>query len=166
MLEILKYPDPQLRQESKPVSDFGAELQELVGKMFETMYQADGVGLAAPQVNHHFRLFIVNIDPGKSEEQKHVFINPTLRDGSGKILFDEGCLSVPGITIPVRRYSEITVDYFNLQGEPRSLRAAKLLSVAIQHEHDHLEGIMFVDRLPWWKRYWIKRKLRSNASTA
>ena len=163
MLDILKYPDPQLRQKSSPVVEFGSELSELVEKMFETMYRADGVGLAAPQVNHHSRLFVINIDPDKSEKEKHVFINPILRAGVGTMLFDEGCLSVPGITIPVKRHSEITVDYFDLEGQPKTLKATKLLSVPIQHEHDHLEGIMFVDRLPWWKRYWIKRKLSANA---
>jgi len=159
-LDILKFPDPRLKKISAAVTRFDESLHGFLEEMAETMYAANGVGLAAPQVNQAIRVFIIDIS---SQDEKHKklyeFINPTLRDGEGKIVYEEGCLSVPGIAEQVQRKSKMTVDYFDRHGKPHILKAEDLLAVAVQHENDHLDGILFIDRLSPLKRRLVKRKI-------
>ena len=160
MLEVLKFPDPRLKEVSKPVERFDSDLHHLLDSMAQTMYGANGVGLAAPQVGHLLRAFI--IDTGSQDEQKRKlreFINPKLSEGEGKIVFEEGCLSLPGISEAVERQARIRVEYLDRFGNIHSMSAEELLAVAIQHENDHLNGILFVDRLSPLKRNLLKRKL-------
>lgn len=160
MLEILKYPDPQLRQLCIPATGFDPELHHLLDAMAETMYQSGGIGLAAPQVAVFQRIFLVDLGaaPGMTK-QRFEFINPQLFGGEGRIHFDEGCLSLVGVTVPVSRFSRIQVRFQDREGTPRHLAAEGLLAVAIQHENDHLDGILTLDRVPFWKRYFLKRDL-------
>jgi peptide deformylase len=128
--------------------------------MEETMRAADGIGLAAPQVDHPIRAFIVNVAPSGEKGQKYELINPHIRTDSGKVRFEEGCLSVPGLGQLVRRKNLVTVDFQDRFGKACSLQAEGLLAVAIQHENDHLDGILFIDRLSALKRFFIRRKLQ------
>jgi peptide deformylase len=165
MLEILKFPDPRLKEKSLPVTEFNAELHRLLDQMAETMYSANGIGLAAPQVGKTLRAFVIDIGAQEGEIRKlHEFINPRLSNGQGKISFEEGCLSVPGFTEEVQRKSAITVHFQDRDGEPQVMQAEKLLAVAIQHENDHLEGVLFVDRLSPLKRRFAKRKLERSVT--
>lgn len=160
MLEILKYPDPRLKQVSKPVEKFDAKLHKLLDDMAVTMYAANGVGLAAAQVGEFIRLFLVDIsgqDP--SHPQLMEFINPVLTNGEGRAVYEEGCLSVPGIAEDVVRKQKITISYQDRFGEKKQLDAEGILAVALQHENDHLDGVLFVERLSPLKRRFLKRKL-------
>lgn len=160
ILDILTYPDPELLKISKPVEKFDAHLSTLLDNMAETMYHANGIGLAAPQVGHKIRAFIVDIALSETEKaQLFEFINPTISRGAGSITYEEGCLSVPGFSEEVKRKEKIRVDYFDRKGKPQVLEAEGLLAVAIQHENDHLDGILFVDRLTPIRRRMAKKKL-------
>ncbi len=160
MLKILHYPDPRLAEKSVPVEKFDAKLHKLLEAMTETMYEANGIGLAAPQVDERIRVFIIDLDgEDESPKKKWEFINPQLSKGEGKIVYEEGCLSVPGYTEEVTRKARVSVEYQDRHGRVRNLEAEGLLAVAIQHENDHLDGIMFVDRLSPIKRRLAKRKL-------
>ncbi len=160
ILEILKYPDPRLQEISESVEEFDARLHELLDSMAETMYSADGIGLAAPQVDRLARIFIIDIGSQDENHQRiYEFINPVLSNGEGKIIFEEGCLSVPGIAEEVQRKQSITVNFQDRTGKPQTMEAQGLLAVAIQHENDHLDGTLFVDRLSPLKRRFVKRKL-------
>lgn len=164
-LQILEYPDPRLRRISVPVTQFDLPLHELLDNMAFTMYRANGIGLAAAQVDVTQRIFI--IDLGLQEgfpKQLMEFINPRLHDGEGKILFEEGCLSVPGFTEEVVRKKKIVVDYQDRHGEKKQIVAEGLLAVALQHENDHLDGIVFVDRLSALKKRLIRRKLEKRVT--
>lgn len=160
MLDIVKYPDPLLKEISALVTDFDENLHQLLDQMAETMYTAGGVGLAGPQVGKLLRLFVIDIVPSEERNRKlYEFINPSLSNGEGKISFEEGCLSLPGVTAEVRRKERITVHYQDRFGEKQSMEAEELLAVAIQHENDHLEGVLFVDRLSPLRRRFMKKKL-------
>lgn len=161
MLEILKYPNPVLKKVASPVTDFNPELHELLDQMAVTMYEANGVGLAAPQVGKSIRAFVIDIGGTEEQPEKHLFefINPKLSNGKGKIAFEEGCLSVPGITEEVSRKKEIVVEYQDRFGNNQMMEAVDLLAVAIQHENDHLEGVLFVERLSPLKRRLVRRKM-------
>ncbi len=159
-LEILKYPDPRLKMISKEVTEFNPELRALLDSMIETMYSANGVGLAAPQVNRQLRAFVIDLGSEEDQERKlYEFINPRLSNGKGKISFQEGCLSVPGVSESVSRKETIEVEYQDRSGKKQRMLAEGLLSVAIQHENDHLDGVLFVERLSLLKRKMIQRKL-------
>jgi peptide deformylase len=159
-LEILKYPDPRLKEISRPVSVFDDPLRQILDAMAETMYSANGVGLAAPQVGELKRMFVIDIGAQDENHRRiYEFINPKLSKGEGRTAFEEGCLSVPGISEEVTRKAKILVEYQDRFGHPRSLNAEALLAVAIQHENDHLDGILFVDRLSPLKRRLVKRRL-------
>lgn len=161
MLEVLTYPDPRLKRVSTPVDRFDESLHRLLDEMAETMRASGGIGLAAPQVGIPRRCFIVDLELQEGmRARRFEFLNPRITSGRGITTFDEGCLSVPGVTIPVRRFQEITVSYQDRNGTARSLVARDLLSVAIQHESDHLDGILFLDRLPFWKRLLVTRRLK------
>ena len=153
LLPILEFPDPRLRTKAVPVEAANvttAEFQRLLDDMFETMYDAPGIGLAASQVDVHQRFMVIDISEEKNQPQ--VFINPELSDKAGEQVYQEGCLSVPGIFADVTRADEITVRFLDRQGQPQELRADGLLAVCIQHEMDHLDGKLFVDYLSPLKR--------------
>lgn len=161
MLEILKFPDERLHTVSKSIEQYNEELHDLLDQMAETMYAANGVGLAAPQVGHFIRCFVIDLGPQKEGEASRLyeFINPNIVKGSGKIVFEEGCLSVPGIAEEVTRKEKVSVEFQDRVGSPKTLEAEGLLAVAIQHEKDHLDGILFIERLSPLKRRLVKRKL-------
>ena len=160
LLPILEFPDPRLRTRAAPVdlATVGSEgFQRLLDDMFETMYDAPGIGLAASQVDVHQRFMVIDISEEKNQPQ--VFINPELSDKAGEQVYQEGCLSVPGIFADVTRADEITVRFLDRQGQPQELRADGLLAVCIQHEMDHLDGKLFVDYLSPLKREMVRKKL-------
>src|ERR671926_507783 len=143
-LEILRYPDPRLHTVAKPVKEVDARIRQLVDDMLETMYAADGVGLAATQVNVHERVIV--IDTSESRDDPRVLINPELIAKSEEMSFaDEGCLSVPQIYDKVRRHARVTVRALDRDGQPVEFAADGLLSVCVQHEMDHLMGKVFVE---------------------
>ncbi len=158
-LPILHFPDPRLRTKAKPVTVVDDAIRQLVKDMFETMYEAPGIGLAATQVNHHIRLVVIDISEDKS--QPLVFINPEISPlTEDKAPYEEGCLSVPTVYDVVERPTRIKVNALNEQGEAFEMEVDGLLAVCLQHELDHLEGKLFVDYLSTLKRQRIKSKLQ------
>lgn len=159
ILPILHFPDPRLRTKAKPVSVVDDNIRQLVKDMFETMYEAPGIGLAATQVNHHIRLVVIDISEDKN--QPLVFINPQITPlTEDKASYEEGCLSVPTVYDVVERPTRIKVNALNEQGEAFEMETDGLLAVCLQHELDHLEGKLFVDYLSTLKRQRIKTKLQ------
>jgi len=156
-LEILEFPDPRLRTKAAPVTVVDDALRALIADMFETMYAAPGIGLAATQVDVHRRLLVADVTSDKSEP--HVLINPEILEKDGVTVSDEGCLSVPGYYEEIERAQHIRVRYLDRQGDPQEMEAEDLLAVCIQHEMDHLEGKLFVDYLSEAKRQRIRKKL-------
>ena len=157
ILNVLHYPDPRLRKKAQPVEQVDRETKQLVDDMFETMYQAPGIGLAATQANIQKRVIVIDISDDKSSPL--CFINPEILASEGDEEMEEGCLSVPGIYEKVKRADRITVRALNREGESFEMQADGLLSVCIQHEMDHLEGKLFVDYLSELKRQRIRKKL-------
>ncbi|WAT14887.1 peptide deformylase [Xanthomonas fragariae] len=160
LLPILEFPDPRLRTKAVPVD--AAELtspafQALLDDMFQTMYEAPGIGLAASQVDVHKRFMVIDVSDEKNLPR--VFINPEIVSKQGEQLYQEGCLSVPGIYADVGRADAITVRYFDRQGQAQELSTDGLLAVCIQHEIDHLDGKLFVDYLSPLKREMVRKKL-------
>jgi peptide deformylase len=143
ILDILHHPDDRLRAISKHVTSFDTDLMALVENMAETMYVANGVGLAAPQVGISSRIFIVDIDEGRD---LRIFINPNIVDHRGSSLHDEGCLSLPGAKEMIKRPSFIRLNALNVKGESFEIEADGFLARVIQHELDHLDGILMIDR--------------------
>ena len=162
-LNILEYPDPRLRRVAKPVDGVGERERKLVEDMFETMYEASGIGLAATQVNEDIR--VVVMDLSEERDEPRVFINPEIVDHSGSQSYEEGCLSVPGFYAEVTRAADVRVRALDADGEPYEIDADGLLAVCIQHEIDHLDGKMFVDYLSPLKRRMIEKKLRKAQSS-
>ena len=156
-LKILEFPDPRLRTKAVPVDTVDDELRRLIGDMFETMYDAPGIGLAATQVDVHQRLLVADVSPDKSDP--HVLINPEIIEKDGVTVTDEGCLSVPGYYEEVERAEHIRVRFLDRDGEAREMEAEGLLAVCIQHEMDPLDGKLFVDYLSETKRQRIRKKL-------
>ncbi|WP_313920351.1 peptide deformylase [Tahibacter sp.] len=163
-LTILEFPDPRLRTKAQPVTDFGADLARLVADMFETMYEAPGIGLAATQVNVHRQLLVLDVSEDKN--QPHVLCNPRVLAKDGIQTYQEGCLSVPGIFADVERANQITVEAEDIHGKTFSLQADGLLAVCIQHEMDHLAGRLFVDYLSPLKREMVRKKLEKQRRSA
>lgn len=163
-LTILEFPDPRLRTKAQPVTDFGPDLARLVEDMFETMYEAPGIGLAATQVNVHRQLLVLDVSEEKN--QPHVLCNPRVLARDGIQTYQEGCLSVPGIFADVERASQITVEAEGIDGKTFSLQADGLLAVCIQHEMDHLAGRLFVDYLSPLKREMVRKKLEKQRRSA
>jgi len=157
ILDILNYPDPRLHTVAKPVKEVDAPLRRLIADMAETMYDAPGIGLAATQVNQHIQLLI--IDTSETKDQLQVFINPRILEKDGEQVYEEGCLSVPGVYDSVTRAEKVVVEAMNEKGETFQLEAHGLLSVCIQHEMDHLLGKVFVEYLSPLKRTRIKNKM-------
>jgi peptide deformylase len=158
LLNILRYPDPRLYKKAAAVLEVNEEIQNLARDMAETMYAAPGIGLAATQVDVHKRIIV--IDASESRDRLLVLINPELVSRTGVQFCEEGCLSLPGIYEPVERAERITVRALGLDGKSFTLDADKLLAVCIEHEMDHLEGKVFVDRLSRLKQQRIKAKLQ------
>ncbi len=147
-LEIRYLGAPSLRQSAKRVAKVDDELRQLVREMLQTMYTADGIGLAAPQVSVQKQVIVIDCEPDNTAKPPLVLINPTIKKYSTEIcLFQEGCLSIPGVYLDVKRPAVIEVAYKDENGRPRTLQAKELLSRAIQHEMDHLLGVLFVDRV-------------------
>ena len=163
-LKILEFPDPRLRTKASAVDVVDDELRELIGDMFETMYEAPGIGLAATQVDVHKRLLVADVSPDRSDP--HVLINPEIIEKDGVTATDEGCLSVPGYYEEVQRAEHIRVRFLDRNGETREMEAEGLLAVCIQHEMDHLEGKLFVDYLSETKRQRIRKKLEKERRQA
>ena len=160
LLPILEFPDPRLRTKAVAVDTAqiaAADFQRLLDDMFETMYAAPGIGLAASQVDVHQRFMVIDVSEGKDAPM--VFINPEITARDGDQVYQEGCLSVPGIFADVTRANRITVRYLDRQARQQELTTEGLLAVCIQHEMDHLEGKLFVDYLSPLKREMVRKKL-------
>jgi peptide deformylase len=156
-LQILEYPDPRLRTRAEPVTVFDAALAKLAEDMFETMYAAPGVGLAATQVNVHKRLIVIDVSEDK--QGRVVYINPELLALEGTGVMEEGCLSVPGIFDEVKRAARVRARYQDVTGKAHEVELEGLAAVCLQHEMDHLDGKLFVDYLSDLKRERIRKKL-------
>ena len=163
-LRILEYPDPRLNKVASPVTAFTPEIEKLVRDMAETMYAAPGVGLAATQVDVHKRIIVIDISDTK--DQLQVFINPQLLAAEGEAECEEGCLSVPGYYDKVTRAAKVTVRAQDARGESFELTTDGLLAVCVQHEMDHLEGKVFVEKLSPLKRARLLNKLRKKQKLA
>ena len=156
-LTILEFPDPRLRTKATPVDTVDDALRTLIDDMFETMYDAPGIGLAATQVDVHKRLLVADVSSDKSDP--HVFVNPVIVEKDGVTVTEEGCLSVPGYYEEVERAEHIRVRYLDREGTEREEEFEGLLAVCVQHEIDHLDGKLFVDYLSEAKRQRIRKKL-------
>jgi len=165
MLTILEFPDPRLRTKAQPVTIFDQALQELIDAMFATMYAAPGIGLAATQVNVHKQLLV--LDVAEEKNQPLVLINPKIVERDGVQVYQEGCLSVPGIFADVERAEHVIVEAQDRHGQLQRIEAHGLLAVCIQHEMDHLIGKLFVDYLSPLKRELVRKKLeKAHRATA
>ncbi len=176
IMKILTFPDPKLREVSQPVETFGPELKKLTEDMIETMYDAHGIGLAAPQVGVLQRVIVIDTRPKddkgrrykyeemteleKAVPQPLVLINPEIVKGEGKTTFDEGCLSIPGYYETVERYNYIEMKAYDVNGKEFIIKSDGLLAICMQHELDHLEGTLFVDHLSFVKSNKIKNQIK------
>jgi peptide deformylase len=156
-LTILEFPDPRLRTRAVPVETVDEQLLELIDDMFETMYDAPGIGLAATQVDAHIRVLVADVSADKTAPQ--VLINPEILEKDGVVVSEEGCLSVPGYYEEVERAEHIRVRFLDRKGNAVEMEAEGLLAVCIQHEIDHLDGRLFVDYLSEAKRQRIRKRL-------
>ena len=162
---ILHYPDKRLRIPGEEVRAFGPDFQTLIDDMAETMYAAPGVGLAAPQIGVSLRVFIIDTATDEDEPSAlRVFVNPELVDKEGTIFFDEGCLSFPGAREEIERSETLTVRALDRHGEPFELVADGLLAIALQHENDHLDGKLMIDRLGVLRRRMLHRAMAKRAT--
>ena len=163
VLKLFTYPDPLLKEISKEVTDFSKELKSLTDDMFKTMYENSGIGLAAPQVGILKRIVVIDLQ----EDDKKVpliFINPQIIEACGSTTFEEGCLSVPGYHEVVKRKKDITVKFQDLEGKEQVINATGLLAICLQHEIDHLNGILFVDQISQLKKGFFKKGFKKNHS--
>jgi len=167
LLKIVHYPEKVLLEIGKPVGDdeFGAELETLVADMFETMYSAGGVGLAAPQVGISKRLFVMDCSGGEEANEKLALINPEILTVEGEQYGEEGCLSFPGIFTKVKREMRTVVRFQNIRGEEQELDFTDLQARCVLHETDHCDGIVFLDRMSPLKRELARRKIRKLRNT-
>ncbi|MEN6559000.1 MAG: peptide deformylase [Thermoguttaceae bacterium] len=146
-LRVLKYPHPALRHKSKPLRRVDGELKDVIREMFDLMYRQKGVGLAANQVDLPYRFFVINPEGDPAKGREFVFLNPVLEKRSGTAEAEEGCLSFPEIFAPVKRSAKVTVSAYDLDGQEIRCEFDGLMARAVQHEYDHLDGVLFVDRL-------------------
>ena len=160
LLKIVHYPDPILLQPAEPVTEFDDQLKKLVDDMFETMYAAPGVGLAAPQVGVSKRLFVMDCSVGKDPEQRVALINPEVISVEGEQVGEEGCLSFPDVFFNVKRDLRAVVRAQNVNGETFELDGLELTARCMLHETDHCDGIVFIDKTTTLKREMVKRKIR------
>lgn len=157
VLQVLHFPDERLRTKAVPVAEVNADIQRIVDDMFDTMYEEEGIGLAATQVNIHQRIVVIDVSENRNE--RLVLINPELIEKSGDTGIEEGCLSVPGSRALIARAEQVRIRALNYEGQPFELEADDLLAICIQHEMDHLEGKLFVDYLSPLKRQRIRQKI-------
>ena len=160
VLNICTYPEKVLSQPAEPITSIDEEVIALADHMAATMYSAPGIGLAATQVGVAKRLLVADIAPRRPESELIVLANPEIVAAEGEVIIEEGCLSVPEYQAEVKRYEKITVRGLDLNGEEVEIEAEGLLAVVLQHEIDHLNGILFIDRLSKLKRDLVKRRLR------
>ncbi len=161
-MEILKYPDPRLRRRAAPVKDINSAFEEKVRQMFEVLYKDRGIGLAAPQVGWSERVLILNLECDIDKpELERVLINPRIVRREGKRVAEEGCLSFPGLYFQVERDASIELHAYDLAGDEIVIEADNLLSRAIQHEIDHLDGMLFIDRASLVEKAKIRSRLKS-----
>jgi len=160
ILHICTYPEEILRRRAEPITEIDEEVVKLVDHMAETMYSAPGIGLAATQVGVSKQVLVADIAPRRPESELIVLINPEIVAAEGEVIFEEGCLSVPDYQAEVKRHEKVTVRGLNLKGEEVEIEAEGLLAVVLQHEIDHLNGMLFIDRLSKLKRDLYKRKVR------
>lgn len=160
ILPIVKYGDPVLHRVALPVTDFNAELHQFIAHMFETMYAAPGVGLAAPQVGVSKRIFVMDCSSGKDPQQKYAFINPQIISIDGMQGGDEGCLSFPGIYFEVKRPQHVVAKAQDINGQEFTIEASDLAARCILHETDHLDGDLFIEYLSPLKRELVSRKIK------
>jgi peptide deformylase len=179
ILNIHTYPDPILTKKAIAVEHFDDHLVKLCEDMLFTMYHAPGIGLAAPQIGKGIRLFVLDVDYKReeitledgTEDYKlskfnpQIFINPVIVEKNGETIYQEGCLSVPGVYEDVTRCESLTLEYQDLQGKKHQLTATGLLAICIQHEYDHLDGVVFIERLSAFKKNFFKKKLQKNKQT-
>ena len=158
--EVIKYPDPILMKKGEPVTEFTPELAQLVDEMFDSMYAAEGIGLAAPQISISKQITVIDISFKERPEDKLVLINPEVIDRRGKQVEEEGCLSLPEIHEKVQRDAWVKVRAQNVKGEFFEVEGTELLARAMLHEIDHLHGILFIDRLSRLKRDLVLRRIR------
>jgi peptide deformylase len=158
--EVVKWPEPVLAKVGEPVTVFDAKLKQLVEEMFDSMYAAQGIGLAAPQISISKRITVIDVSFKKNPKEKIVLINPEIIERKGKQVEEEGCLSLPEIREKVTRAAWVKVRAQNASGEWFELEGEELLARAIQHEIDHLDGILFIDRLSRLKRDLVVRKMK------
>jgi len=160
ILKILKYPDPILSQPGEPVTEFNAELRKLVADMFETTYANQGIGLAAPQVGASKRVTVIDVSMGKNPKDKLVLINPEITFSEGELYEEEGCLSFPDIREKVVRAAKVRIRAQDEKGKWFEMDGEELLARAMQHEIDHLDGVLFLFRMSALKRSLNLRKIR------
>jgi peptide deformylase len=167
ILEILKYPEPVLGKAASPLKNITGKTAQLVGDLLETMYAAPGVGLAAPQVGASERIMVLDIDHENPGKQVYKLINPVITRAEGEIIWEEGCLSVVDFTAEVRRAAQVEVVAFDETEKEVKIEAEGLLAVALQHEIDHLDGKLFIDRISRLKRdlYTRRRKKMLRSGT-
>ena len=166
--QILHYPDKRLRVPAKPVAQFDAELTQLVNDLAETMYHDHGVGLAAPQIGVSQRVFIIDVanNDEDSPSDLRVFVNPEIVEREGRIVWNEGCLSFPGIHEDIERAERIKVVAYDAAGHRFELEADNLLAVAIQHENDHLDGKLIIDHISLLRRRLVNRAMKKYEKSA
>lgn len=157
---IVKYPESVLLKKAQPVTEFNADLKKLADDMFESMYAAEGIGLAAPQIGISKRMYVVDLSVGKNPEERLVLINPEIIEKEGKQTEEEGCLSLPDIRDKVNRHFHVRMRAQDVDGKWFEIDGEELLSRAFQHELDHLDGILFIDRLSRLKKDLILRRIR------
>ncbi len=161
---IYHYPDPRLRQRAAVVAAVTPTIQQLVEDMAETMYAAPGVGLAATQIGEPLRIFVIDTAGDDEPSKLRVFINPEIVSKEGELVWEEGCLSFPGVMEEIERAAKVRVRALDRDGEPFELEAEGLLAVAIQHEHDHLDGTLMIDKMGALKKRIVDRKMRRRAA--
>ncbi len=165
MLHLITYPHPTLRYPAKPIARVDAHLKSLVGEMFDIMYEHRGVGLAATQVNLPIRLFVANPSGEKETGPELVFINPVIQRATGSAEAEEGCLSLPGINATVKRNKSVKINAYGMDGTEINAEIDGFLARIIQHELDHLDGVLFIDRVPEQNRMQIQDELSGFEST-
>lgn len=160
VLKIITYPDPLLRQVCQEVTDITPEIKKLAQDMTDTMYEAEGIGLAAVQVGFLHRIIVVDIRQNDKKPELYHLVNPVITQTSGSIEDEEGCLSIPGVRDIVKRYEKVEVKALDLQGKELIIPAEGLLAICFQHEIDHLNGVLFIDHLSKLKREIIRAKYK------
>jgi peptide deformylase len=164
LLEIQIYPEPVLRQKAAPIAQIDDEIKTLASNMAQTMYAAPGVGLAAPQVGQSVRLIVVDIQSGEGGGELLTLINPKIVKADGEIRHEEGCLSVPDVREEVKRANAVTVEALDLDGKELTIEAEDFFAVVLQHEIDHLNGVLFIDHLSRLKQSMVKKRLKKAAA--